>query len=1544
MKKSYISEHFRRVVYAILLMSGMMLGGVFSVNAQSLPITGTDAVRCGAGELTLTVEEVSGVVENFDANNVKWYTVPFYGTPIATGLTYNTGYIEFTQTYFVDYHGTDGCSQCDRLLVRAVINDNAIDPQISYSSLKFCNNLNQNFAPTIVGASGGTFTVSPSTGLTVNGSTGIFNPSGASPGQYTITFTPVQVVGCNSGAVSTSVNITQALVVPQISYAQSSYCSSAGLVSVTKTGLDGGTYSAYPSGLTINASTGELTPSSSSTGTYTVSYTVPGNGGCAPVVGTTTVSILKLPTATIAYTADSYTKNQGTQAVTLTGTDDYLGGTFSAGAGLSIDASTGTITPASSTAGTYTVTYTKAAVSPCADALIASATVTIYGATSASIAADVIAMCQNGTEPVVTFTGGGGTAPYTINYTINNGGSLDATIVAGNSTTTVNHPTLVSGIFTYRITGVTDINGSTTSYNAGSEPSVVITITSPQVASFEYSGSPYCSNDSNPTPNFLGGGVAGTFSSTAGLVFVDTATGEIDISASTPGTYTVTNTIVAAGGCSVVTATASVTITPLPIATFSYANASYCQLDTDPTVTLGTGAEHGIYTSDPIGIVFLANGGINLDESAPNSYTIYNTVMAADGCVQVQESTTITITPEIIISTPVFNAGATTARCQAAETLNIYGALSTGSGNITYSYALDAASITGGNTIDATTGAVTWVSGWSGTTEITVTASAPCAQNKTAIHTVTVNQSGALDTPTFTAGNSSTRCQAEGNVAYTLSNYNANFTYNYTLDNTSVAGGNVSFSFQNDVTWSANWYGVSTLTVKASSGCSSSPEATITITTNPVPAIPTGTDVTVTYDGQTHTGLASSTVPVIGGSDVAANIVWYDASTGGNVVTAPAGTNVGTYTAWAEAVAPSTGCISTKRTLVTVTINQRPLTANTTISDKIYDGSAATGTVNLGIVSNLVSGESLNITPTAANFANANVADGKATTISYALANGAGGLAANYSMADIAATGDINPLLLAINDPTLALTKVYDGNTTATVTANALTNNVGSDDVTINTAIANYDTKDVGTGKTITVVYTISGADATNYITPVDYIVTTGEITTAPLSITSPTIASKVYDGTATAGAVTTGTLSGFVGTETVTTTAVAADYSSANVGTYNGVVVTYTLANGTNGGLATNYSLATGTATGVITAAPLSIASPTIASKVYDGTATSGAVTPGTLSGFIGTETVTTIAVAADYSSANVGTYNGVVVTYTLANGINGGLATNYSLAAGTATGVITAAPLSITSPTIASKVYDGTATSGAVTPGTLSGFIGTETVTTTAVAADYSSANVGTYNGVVVTYTLANGTNGGLATNYSLANGSADGEITAKALTITANAAIKGYGVELTSPTTGSTAFTVGTGELLNSDAVSSVTLTYLNDVETGTKAVGSYASSIEPSAAQGTGLSNYGITYTKGSMTIYEVIVEATAGTTLAGYNTMKAAYDAINAGTHQGVIVVKVYANTTEIATATLNDSGVGSASYDSVTIQAMAGVTISGSASPVMNLGQEAVNP
>ncbi len=79
------------------------------------------------------------------------------------------------------------------------------------------------------------------------------------------------------------------------------------------------------------------------------------------------------------------------------------------------------------------------------------------------------------------------------------------------------------------------------------------------VASFAYTGSPYCQNQADPLPVLDPGSVAGLFSSTPGLVFLNTATGQIDLSASASGTYTVTNTV-SPSPCGVLTATATVTV------------------------------------------------------------------------------------------------------------------------------------------------------------------------------------------------------------------------------------------------------------------------------------------------------------------------------------------------------------------------------------------------------------------------------------------------------------------------------------------------------------------------------------------------------------------------------------------------------------------------------------------------------------------------------------------------------------------------------------------------------------------------------------------------------------------------------------------------------------------------------------------------------------------------------------------------------------------------------------------------------------------------
>ena len=61
----------------------------------------------------------------------------------------------------------------------------------------------------------------------------------------------------------------------------------------------------------------------------------------------------------------------------------------------------------------------------------------------------------------------------------------------------------------------------------------------------------------------------------------------------------------------------------------------------------------------------------------------------------------------------------------------------------------------------------------------------------------------------------------------------------------------------------------------------------------------------------------------------------------------------------------------------------------------------------------------------------------------------------------------------------------------------------------------------------------------------------------------------------------------------------------------------------------------------------------------------------------------------------------------------------------------------------------------------------------------------------------------------------------------------------------------------------------------------------------------------------------------------YTTLKAAFDAINAGTHTGAITVNINLNTTEVAMAALNSSGTGSASYTSVLVRPTANVTVTG---------------
>jgi hypothetical protein len=162
--------------------------------------------------------------------------------------------------------------------------------------------------------------------------------------------------------------------------------------------------------------------------------------------------------------------------------------------------------------------------------------------------------------------------------------------------------------------------------------------------------------------------------------------------------------------------------------------------------------------------------------------------------------------------------GATSTRCQGAGTVT-YTATASNATGITYS--LDAASIAGGNSINSSTGAVTYAAAWNGTTIITASA-AGCNGPQTSTHTVTVNP--LVGTPVFTLGSTSIRCSGAATI-----NYGATATgatgITYSLDALSTLSGNSIDPATGDVTFTALWVGSSVITATAN-GCNGPKTAT----------------------------------------------------------------------------------------------------------------------------------------------------------------------------------------------------------------------------------------------------------------------------------------------------------------------------------------------------------------------------------------------------------------------------------------------------------------------------------------------------------------------------------------------------------------------------------------------------------------------------------------------------------------------------------------------------------------------------------------------
>ena len=162
--------------------------------------------------------------------------------------------------------------------------------------------------------------------------------------------------------------------------------------------------------------------------------------------------------------------------------------------------------------------------------------------------------------------------------------------------------------------------------------------------------------------------------------------------------------------------------------------------------------------------------------------------------------------------------------------------------------------------------------------------------------------------------------------------------------------------------------------------------------------------------------------------------------------------------------------------------------------DKIYDGNNK-ATVTGGQLVGLLNNDVVTLTLGSATFENKLVGTNKVVTVAGSTISGTA--AENYSLTEVTGlTANITPKQLTIANTKVAKNKMFDNNTSALVESTGTLEGVISDDLNaINvSSVANYNDAIAGNNKIITTVFTISGSAASNYIKPVDLIITGAKI------------------------------------------------------------------------------------------------------------------------------------------------------------------------------------------------------------------------------------------------------------------------------------------------------------------------------------------------------------------------------------------------------------------------------------------------------------------
>ena len=290
---------------------------------------------------------------------------------------------------------------------------------------------------------------------------------------------------------------------------------------------------------------------------------------------------------------------------------------------------------------------------------------------------------------------------------------------------------------------------------------------------------------------------------------------------------------------------------------------------------------------------------------------------------------------------------------------------------------------------------------------------------------------------------------------------------------------------------------------------------------------------------------------------------------------------------------------------------------------------------------------------------------------------------------------------------------------------------------------------------------TLNTLAATNYT----FVVISGTLTITPKVLTVSIVGTftKVYDGTTTATLTAANySLTGLVGSESLSVNKTTGSYATKNVGTGLTVSVSLAASDFTAGAntLASNYALpALATSTGAITARSLAVTFVGI-NKVYDGTTS---VAPLTLAD----NRVAGDVMSASYTTASFSDKNAGYKTINVSGiSLSGRDATNYTFNT-TASNPANITQLALTATaTGVNKVYDGTTT--ATVAYSLPGVINGDVVTLTGGTASFADKTAASGKAVAVTGLTLSGAN---AANYTVnATASTTANITQRSLTVTA------------------------------------------------------------------------------------------------------------------------------------------------------------------------------